>query len=76
MLSFAFRDMSFLLVLQLLFSAVLIPLATYLITRHYYPLPNLVLVTEDEVTGSSPVVPTTLNPFKLTLSGYHCFLAR
>ena len=61
LLSFAFRDMSFLLVLQFLFSAVLIPVATYLITRHYYPLPNLVLVTEDEVTGSSPVVPTTLN---------------
>ena len=51
LLSFAFRDMSFLLVLQFLFSAVLIPVATYLITRHYYPLPNLVLVTEDEKTG-------------------------
>ena len=51
MLSFAFRDFSFLLVLQFLFSAVLIPVATYLITRHYYPLPNLVLVTEDETTG-------------------------
>ena len=51
LLSFAFRDMSFLLVLQFLFSAVLIPVATYLITRHYYPLPNLALVTEDESTG-------------------------
>ena len=51
MLSFAFRDFSFLLVLQFLFSAVLIPIATYLITRHYNPLPNLVLVTEDEATG-------------------------
>jgi maltodextrin utilization protein YvdJ len=51
MLSFAFRDFSFLLVLQFLFSAVLIPVATYQITRHYYPLPNLVLVTEDETTG-------------------------
>tara|TARA_B100000686_G_C16189330_1_gene664998 strand:- start:56 stop:391 length:336 start_codon:yes stop_codon:yes gene_type:complete len=50
-LSFAFRDFSFLLVLQFLFSAVLIPIATYLITRHYNPLPNLVLVTEDEATG-------------------------
>ena len=29
-----------------------------------------------EVTGSSPVVPTTLNRFKSTFSGYHCFLAR
>ena len=51
LLSFAFRDFSFLLVLQFLFSAVLIPIATYQITRHYYPLPNLVLVTEDEATG-------------------------
>ena len=51
MLSFAFRDFSFLLVLQFLFSAVLIPIATYLITRHYNPLPNLVMVTEDEKTG-------------------------
>ena len=51
MLSFAFRDFSFLLVLQFLFSAVLIPVATYLITRHYNPLPNLVMVTEDEKTG-------------------------
>ena len=51
LLSFAFRDFSFLLVFQFLFSAVLIPVATYLITRHYYPLPNLVLVTEDEKTG-------------------------
>jgi len=51
LLSFAFRDMSFFLVLQFLFSAVLIPVATYLITRHYYPLPNLVLVTEDEKSG-------------------------
>ena len=51
LLSFAFRDFSFLLVLQFLFSAVLIPLSTYLITRHYYPLPNLVLVTEDEKSG-------------------------
>ena len=50
-LSFAFRDFSFLLVLQFLFSAVLIPVATYLITRHYNPLPNLVMVTEDEKTG-------------------------
>ena len=37
-------------VLQFLFSAVLIPVTTYQITRHYYPLPNLVLVTEDETT--------------------------
>ena len=51
MLSFAFRDFSFFLVLQFLFSAVLIPVATYLITRHYNPLPNLVMVTEDEKTG-------------------------
>ena len=51
LLSFAFRDMSFLLFLQFLFSALLIPVATYLITRHYNPLPNLVMVTEDEKTG-------------------------
>ena len=51
MLSFAFRDFSFLLVLQFLFSAVLIPVTTYQLTRHHYPLPNLVLVTEDETTG-------------------------
>ena len=51
MLSFAFREMSFLLVLQFLFSAVLIPVATYLVTRHYYPLPNLVMATEDKATG-------------------------
>jgi len=51
LLSFAFRDFSFLLVLQFLFSAVLIPVPTYLITRNYYPLPNLVMATEDEATG-------------------------
>ena len=60
MLSFAFRDFSFLLVLQFLFSAVGLPIATYLITKHdllhwfmTYDKENLTLNMEDEITEGS-----------------------
>ena len=51
LLSYAFRDASFLLALQscLTFLGLVIP--TILLTKHYNPQPNVVFVTEDEATG-------------------------
>ena len=51
LLSFAFRDFSFLLLVQssLTFLGLIIPIV--LLTKHYNPQPNVVLVTEDEKTG-------------------------
>jgi hypothetical protein len=51
LLSYAFRDISFLLAVQscLTFLGLVIP--TILLTKHYNPQPNVVFVTEDEVTG-------------------------
>ena len=51
LLSYAFRDFSFLLLVQscLTFLGLIIP--TALLTKHYNPQPNVVLVTEDEKTG-------------------------
>ena len=48
LLSYAFRDASFLLALQscLTFLGLVIP--TILLTKHYNPQPNVVFVTEDE----------------------------
>ena len=36
LLSFAFRDASFLLYLQFSFTAISLPLATYFLTKHYH----------------------------------------
>ena len=51
LLSYAFRDFGLLLLVQscLTFLGLIIP--TVLLTKHYNPQPNVVLVTEDEKTG-------------------------
>ena len=51
LLSYAFRDFSFLLFVQscLTFLGLIIP--TVLLTKNYNPQPNVILVTEDEKTG-------------------------
>ena len=51
LLSYAFRDFSFLLLLQSSFTFIGLVLATHFLTTHYNPQTNVVLVTKDEKTG-------------------------
>ena len=50
LLSYAFRDFSFLLLVQSTFTFLGLIIPTVLLTKHYYPQPDVVLVTEDEET--------------------------
>ena len=51
LLSYAFRDFSFLLLAQSSFTFLGLIIPTVLLTKHYNPQPDVVLVTEDEETG-------------------------
>ena len=51
LLSYAFRDFSFLLLVQSTFTFLGLIIPTVLLTKHYNPQPDVVLVTEDEETG-------------------------
>ena len=51
LLSFAFRDFSFPLVLQFIVTAVGLPIGTYILYTYYHPEPDVVFVTEDKETG-------------------------
>ena len=51
LLSYAFRDFSFLLLVQSTFTFLGLIIPTVLLTKHYNPQQNVVLVTEDEKTG-------------------------
>ena len=56
LLSYAFRDFSFLLLVQSTFTFLGLIIPTVLLTKYYNPQPNVVLVTEDEKTGKlSPI---------------------
>jgi len=48
LLSYAFRDFSFLLLVQSTFTFLGLIIPTVLLTKHYNPQPEVVLVTEDE----------------------------
>ena len=50
LLTYAFRDFSFLLLVQSTFTFLGLIIPTVLLTKHYYPQPDVVLVTEDEET--------------------------
>ena len=50
LLSYAFRDFGFLLLLQSSFTFIGLVLATHFLTTHYNPQTNVVLVTKDEKT--------------------------
>jgi len=51
LLSYAFRDFSFLLLVQSTFTFLGLIIPTILLTKHYNPQADVVLVTEDEETG-------------------------
>ena len=51
LLSYAFRDFSFLLLVQSSFTFLGLIIPTVLLTKLYNPQPDVVLVTEDEETG-------------------------
>ena len=50
LLSYAFRDFSFLLLVQSTFTFLGLIIPTVLLTKHYNSQPDVVLVTEDEET--------------------------
>ena len=53
LLSFAFRDFSFLLLAQSFGTLLGLVLAMYFLTKHYNPQPTVLLVTQDKETGKT-----------------------
>ena len=53
LLSYAFRDFSFLLLVQSSFTFLGLILASHLLTMHYHPQPSVMLVTQDKETGKT-----------------------
>ena len=53
LLSYAFRDFSFLLLVQSSFTFLGLVLSTYFLTRNYNPQPSVIVVNQDKETGET-----------------------
>ena len=53
LLSYAFRDFSFLLLVQSSFTFLGLVLSTHFLTRNYNPQPSVMSVTQDKETGKT-----------------------